>query len=364
MIRYAIIALMIVSSGHVLLHYSLTQFYHMGESASAVLGTALAGLTTAYAAAATTIRKSGSPTNKAAYIALSLWLGVGLNLTIAAAATWLLSIPISTMDEPMELSTIYTPLAIASIFYSAYGIWNAFNPRVKEIRVNIKGLPAHWNGKAIVHIADLHIGHTFGPRFLKKLVAKINHINPDIVAITGDLNDGMPCSFLQKIQPMKDLHTRNKLFVTGNHDWRDLDTVIPALERHGITIMDNRLLEINGLQIIGIGCNDPKQDDQDLLETISAMKEYRHGKPTILLRHIPVEITKAKDLGIHLQLSGHSHNGQLFPFHLMARQIYGRYHYGLHSDGNFNIHVTCGVGAWGPPMRTSGFSEIAVIRIN
>jgi predicted MPP superfamily phosphohydrolase len=178
---------------------------------------------------------------------------------------------------------------------------------------------------------------------------------------------------------------RGSLFVTGNHEgYLGLEKPLAALSKTNIKVLDNEVIDMDGLQIIGIPFPEHNHPN-DVLESLATATVYDPGKPGILLYHTPTSINThhedrssqqtgtywrpdtgmaaAKSLGIDLQLSGHSHGGQLFPFTLLTRIIFRGYDYGLHRNGDFQIYITSGAGTWGPPMRVACPPEIPVIRL-
>ena len=150
-------------------------------------------------------------------------------------------------------------------------------------------------------------------------------------------------------------------------------------------VLDNEVIDIEGLQIVGISFPE-YQMKNDVRHLLTESGSYDPGKPSILLYHTPTNIEEhhtdrgsqqantywfpdtsmdlAKEVGIDLQLSGHTHRGQLFPFGLLTKLIYKGYDYGLHEDDGFQIYVSSGVGTWGPPMRIGAQPEIVVIRLS
>jgi predicted MPP superfamily phosphohydrolase len=265
-------------------------------------------------------------------------------------------------------------------------MWNASHPEIKEIDISISGLPGYWKDKKIVQLSDVHLGVINGPGFMTRVAEKVNSIEPDLVVITGDLFDGMGGGFSSFIQPLKSIKAeKGVFFVTGNHEgYLGLDKPLSTLRKTGIRILENEVAEIEGLQIVGLGF--PEFNKANGLKKIFEGPDHLdRDKPNILLYHTPTDIgenhldmgdqqantywnpdtglTTAKNMGIDLQLSGHTHAGQFFPFTWIAQRIYQEYNYGLHGDGTFQIYVSSGVGTWGPPLRLGSPSEIVLIRL-
>ena len=253
---------------------------------------------------------------------------------------------------------------------SIFGIWNAFHPEVKNLEVKLKNLPLEWQGKIIVHLSDVHLGQIHGVSFLQDVVAKTNAQNPELVLITGDLFDGMDGDLGLFIELLKSIKAKQGVyFSTGNHEtYLGLAETVKALEQADIKILDNEMVNLGGLQIIGISYpNNSKTSvvgaTKNLVEIIAEIKNYDASQSSILMHHAPTDTAQAKKLGINLQLSGHSHVGQVWPFSYITRAIYGKYYYGLNSEGDYSIYTSSGVGTWGPPIRLGNTPEIVVFRI-
>jgi len=298
------------------------------------------------------------------YYLSGLWLGIIANLTLASLVIWSIIIlsPSFTMENSAFLARILFGIALA---YSAYGAWSAFQPRIKKIDITIPNLPDAWKGKKIVQISDIHLGHVYKNIFMKKVSAMVNSANPEMVVITGDLFDGMdgkldePLNHLNNIRAEKGVY-----FITGNHETiLGADFVNSALAKTKIRAMKDEVVDIDGLKLIGI--NYPEHGEtRDAVPILESMKGQFQGHPNVLLYHSPVNIRKFKESGINLQLSGHTHNYQIFPLNILAKFVFKGYNYGLYKDGHYSLYVTSGTGTWGPSIRTVGRSEIVVITLS
>jgi predicted MPP superfamily phosphohydrolase len=239
------------------------------------------------------------------------------------------------------------------------GIVYAFFPRVKTIEVKIENLPTEWQGKKIVQISDLHLGSIHGVNFLKKVTKIIDGLQPDYLIITGDLFDGHPGQ-VAKIGPeLTRLSAANEvIFISGNHDkYLGLDKFRAYLDKANIISLIDEAVTVNNLEIIGYDFLDKEWRAG---RQIKGLTNY-NGQARLLLNHVPIQIEEAKALHISLQLSGHSHRGQMWPVSFLTKMIYGKYQYGLYSEGLYNIYTTSGLGSWGPPLRTFNRPEIVQI---
>jgi len=301
------------------------------------------------------------------YAVAGFWLGLVANLFLASLLLWIFYPLVSRWNPPATAGVFFCLALLLSI----YGTWNAFHPKVKNIAVTIPNLPAAWQGKTAVQISDVHLGHLYRSGFAEKLAQKVNAQNPDIVFITGDLFDGMDGSLLNFVRPLGEIKAKQgTFFVTGNHEtYLGLDKTFDILEQIQVKTLDDRVATIDGLQIIGYSyppreeMEDPKEKSKSLAATVKKMEGFVPGKPTILLHHAPTDIAEAKSLGVNLQLSGHTHKGQLFPFNFITHWIYKGYDYGLRTEGSYSIYTSNGIGTWGPPMRTFNTPEIVTITL-
>lgn len=285
-----------------------------------------------------------------------------------ALTRWVISTqtPASTWPllDPRALSL--TILAVAGVL-SVVGIVQARCPRVRHVRVPIHDLPPELEGYRIVQWSDVHVGPTIRRAFVESLVARTNALQPDAVAITGDLVDGYADDLRDEVRPMRDLQTRDGVFyVTGNHEyyWRASEW-IPLLQSLGLDFLKNehRVIARGNARLAIAGVTDPvgrythKQDPDRALAGIPA------DAVTVLLSHRPQTAEAASRLGAHLQLSGHTHGGQFFPFNLFIHK-FQPIAKGLHRVGRTWLYVNRGTGYWGPPTRLAVGGEITVVTLS
>jgi predicted MPP superfamily phosphohydrolase len=214
-----------------------------------------------------------------------------------------------------------------------------------------------------VFVSDLHLGQINSENFARKVVGKIQTLQPDIVFIGGDLFDGT--AFAENAaEPFRNLKPKLGLyFITGNHEeFRDSGKFIAAIKNAGIEILEDNLVEIEGLQVLGVDYN--HASDRQRFALILEGLNIDPNKPSILLKHEPKDIDITATANISLQLSGHTHRAQMWPLNYLAKWIYKGFDYGLKRVGQSETQVftSSGVGTWGPPMRVGTDSEIVVIR--
>jgi len=260
---------------------------------------------------------------------------------------------------------IFGSAAVAlACLYSAYGLWNAYHPRARNLTVRIKNLPPAWRGRKVVQLSDLHLGYILRAGFASRLVAMANAESPDLVVITGDLFDGADGKLEELIAPLKALQAPLGIyFVSGNHEtYLSVERAYAALRTTPVRILADEGVVIDGLQVIGISYPE-RGHSKDFAQAIAKVPGFDPALPSILLYHSPTHIAEAKAAGISLQLSGHAHQGQILPIQLISRLVYGRYYHGLHVEGDYTIYTSSGAGTWGPTLRTGNHPEIAVIQL-
>lgn len=351
---------------HFFIYFSLTRFLGIGGAgAKAWLAAILFVLSISFIASSILAHYSENAVTKIAYFSSGLWLGAGLNLVLAFIIVWILTGIASASGFQLEYREYKYLVALSAafaVFYAGYGVWNAYHPKIKNITVKIDGLPDSWRGKTAVQLSDVHLGLIFGKNFLADVVQKVNAEKPDVVFITGDLFDGMDGKLDELIAPLNDVEAvGGTYFVTGNHEtYLGVSGTLDVLKKTPVKVLDDETVDVYGMQVVGL--NYPERgESRDIGSVLKNMEGFDPEKPSILLYHNPAGWRQAKAGGVSLQLAGHTHVGQLFPFQSITRLIYGKYQYGLNVEDGFSIHTSPGVGTWGPTMRTSKAPEIVVI---
>lgn len=240
---------------------------------------------------------------------------------------------------------------------------------VVEVDVPIEGLPPQAEGFRIVQLSDIHVGPTIRGDYLEAVVEAANALQPDLVAVTGDLVDGYVDELREHVAPLRRLRARHgAFFVTGNHEYYwDGPAWCAEVDRLGLTVLDNthRVIEHEGARLLVAGVTDIQAGSR-IPEHRSDPAAARAGAPTcdvdILLAHQPRSIFAAARARYHLQLSGHTHGGQYFPMNLLVHLVQP-YVSGLHRHQDTQIYVSRGTGYWGPPMRLGAPHEITLLRL-
>jgi predicted MPP superfamily phosphohydrolase len=275
-------------------------------------------------------------------------------------ARW--AIPTWPMLDPRTLSLAILGAAGA---LTLVGVVQARYPRVRNVAVPIDGLPPELDGYRIVQWSDVHVGPTIRRAFVESLVERTNALQPDAVVITGDLVDGYAGDLRGEVQPMRGLDARDGVFyVTGNHEyyWRASEW-IPLLQSLGLDFLKNehRVVVRGGARLVIAGVTDPVGRDTHTQDPDRALAGAPAGAVKVLLSHRPQTAEAASRLGVDLQLSGHTHGGQFFPFNLFIHK-FQPIAKGLHRVGRTWLYVNRGTGYWGPPTRLAVGGEITVLK--
>ncbi|XDD51905.1 metallophosphoesterase [Leptospira sp. WS92.C1] len=241
--------------------------------------------------------------------------------------------------------------------------------KVIEVDVLEKNLHSSLEGFKIVQISDIHIGPTIKKSFLEAVVKTVNELEPDLIAITGDLVDGPVSKLGRHITPLANLKSKyGTFFVTGNHEYYSgALSWIRELKGHGIQVLlnENRILQHGNASITLAGVTDLKAGSIIAEHKTDPHQAMRGGETTdykILLAHQPNSVFESAEAGFDLQLSGHTHGGQYFPGNILI-YLAQKFVAGLHRHKSTWIYVSRGTGYWGPPLRLGAPSEISVIQL-
>jgi predicted MPP superfamily phosphohydrolase len=311
----------------------------------------------------------------------SLWMGLMFLLLVAIAGAdlvrivaWLLRRgpqgPVGDPERRAALSRIAAGAATALAGgVGALAIREALGPiAVKRVAVDLPRLPLAHDGFRIVQLTDVHVGPTIGRAFIEEIVRRTNALEPDLVAITGDLVDGSVADLGHAVAPLAELRARHGVyFVTGNHEYfSGAEPWLAELARLGVRALRNERVEIGtGADAFDLaGVDDHSSDRYGGATAAEAMAQAlgarEAGREVILLAHQPRSFNEAARYGVGLQLSGHTHGGQIWPFGLIV-QLAQPFVAGLHKRGDSQIYVSRGTGYWGPPMRLGAPAEVTEV---
>lgn len=265
----------------------------------------------------------------------------------------------------------YTFLVISSIsvFIMIFGHINAWNPKITHLNLNIPKESGNIESVRIVVASDIHLGTIIGPRRTEKLVKTIQSLNPDIILFPGDVMDEDVKPVIEQNLGKCLQNLRAPLGVyssTGNHEYiGGGEPSIQYLEQNGVTVVrDTAVLINNSFYLIGREDIHQKWTTGKDRKTLEQLKEGVDTlKPIILLDHQPNRLNEAEEAGIDLQLSGHTHHGQLWPLSYITKRMF-EVSWGYKQKGNSLFYVSSGFGTWGPPVRTGNRPEIVVIDLH
>ena len=285
-------------------------------------------------------------TSRALEVVLYNWMGIGFVFFSLGFVYEVLRLGFTLNDY--WAAVIILTVGICIVIYSLFNAQRLF---YKQLSFQDSRLTRTYR---LLQISDVHIGsRTSG--FPGRVVATINAKNPDLVLITGDFLDARRVS-AKDIAPLKDLNAP-VYFSIGNHErYAGLDWVIPMLEDAGVVVLRSETVKHGEIQLIGIDDAEDKNQVRRELEKIRLDPKCFK----ILLYHRPVGWEAAIASGINLMLSGHTHNGQIFPFNWLVRQQFKRIR-GLHTQDNCHLYVSPGTGTWGPAMRLGSRNEVTCI---
>jgi uncharacterized protein len=322
-------------------------------------------------------RSIGGPFMWVSYV----WLGVLFFLVMALGLTDLVRVvtmrmhsgPQALLDDPdrrQAISRLFGGLAaLLGLGVSAVGVASALSPvAVKRVRVVIDKLTKSASGTRIVQITDVHVGPTIGKGFIEDVVQRVNALDADVVAITGDLVDGSVEELAEHVAPLGRLKAKHGVyFVTGNHEYYSgAEAWIAHLETLGIKVLRNERVRIGGGEGFDLAGIDDHSSHGMVPGHGSDLRKALEGREAdracVLLAHQPRGIELADQLGVDLQLSGHTHGGQMFPWNFAVR-LQQPFVAGLHQLARAQIYVSRGTGYWGPPMRVGAPAEITEIEL-
>jgi predicted MPP superfamily phosphohydrolase len=306
----------------------------------------------------------------------SIWLGTMAYLIVLILGIDILRLlnvifpffPSWITDNILKAKQV-TALIVAGITILAViaSCLNASSPQVRRLDLTIRKKSPLRSLHAVM-ASDIHLGTVISNSHLKKIVDTINTLNPDIVLLPGDIVDEDIAPVIRQNlgEQLKQIHSKYGIYaVTGNHEYiGGVEAACAYLTEHGIVMLRDTSVVIDDAFVI-VGREDVSRRQfgghhrktyEELLSGI------RMTMPIISMDHQPMHLIEAEQAGIDLQLSGHTHNGQIWPFNYIARAVY-ELSWGYLKKGSTQYYVSCGVGTWGPPMRSGNRPEIVDLRI-
>ena len=407
----------IIFAGHLFIFATWAVFWG-GVASGAAVKAALAGLSISFVSASLLGWYFHNRLVRLYYTLAAFWLGLSSYLMWAAVLCWL------TWGFSAVARLNWTTQHIADVLFAVagltalYGVVNAAWLRVVRIKVQLSNLPEQWRGRTAALVTDTHLGHIRNGRFVRRVVRKLTSLRPDVVFLAGDVYDGTAADFDKLAEPWAELienlsdpgaagaeshrggaEARRKTkvgssaayaesqysastggvekdrsatavlegegflgvyYILGNHEeFYSHAEFLPPLENAGVRFLNNEKVDLDGLQLVGVHYRDAVAEERygQVLRRIGIDR----SRASILLLHAPVRLAVAEEEGISLQLSGHTHGGQFFPYTLVARRVWGKFIHGLQQLGSLQVFTSYGAGTWGPPMRVGTRPEIVLI---
>lgn len=301
-----------------------------------------------------------------------LWMGllwIGVNVLLAGdALIWLLGARGAESSIPVARAlAMGASAAIATA--GALGLRGALRPPVlRRLEIRLARWPRALDGFRIAQISDLHVGPVLGRRFAAAVVERVNALAPDLIAVTGDLVDGGVAQLRADVEPFAQLSAPHGVFfVTGNHDvYSGSEPWVARVRELGMRPLRNERVRIQcgeaGFDLAGVDDHRGDLVRGSTEDLPGALAGRDPGEPLLLLAHDPSTFKQAARLGVDLQLSGHTHGGQIQPFGALVRLVVP-FVAGLYERGSSRLYVSRGTGFWGPPMRLGAPAEITEITL-
>jgi predicted MPP superfamily phosphohydrolase len=295
------------------------------------------------------------------YVITAVWVGLMTFGLFAAAGCWVVLAVARLAGLQIAPHEIADALFAAAFVVGLYGLINAARVRVNRITVKLPNLPSAWRGRVAALVSDTHLGHIRNVGFMRRIVARLNGLRPDVVLIAGDMYDGTTANVEALAEPLSALSAPlGAFYVTGNHEeFTSRDQYLEAVSKAGVRVLNNEKIELEGLQIVGVHYREFV--DPERFRAILRKASIASDRPSVLMAHAPHRLSIAEEAGISLQVCGHTHGGQFPPGTWIASRVYRAYVHGLHRFGRMLVFTNWGAGTWGPPFRVGTNAEIVLI---
>ncbi len=361
-----VIIQIILCLAHWFLYYTWIKFWWPLDAAAGFeLRTALIVLSVSFMTAALLSLRYANWFVTVIYRIAAIWLGLLNFFFVAACLSWLSDFALRLMvhkqtqmaARPYVAGVLFTAAVAATV----YGILNARWIRVRRVTIKLANLPATWRGRRAMVFSDVHLGNINRARIAERIAEIARNLHPEIIFIPGDLFDGSKDDPAELAAPLFQLKPPLGIFyVLGNHDeFGGAHRYVEVLRRGGINVLDNERVTVDGLPIVGVSYHDSTYPMhlRNLLQNL----RLSEIPASILLQHVPYHLAVVEQAGVSLQLSGHTHGGQMFPFSLVTHRAFGKFTYGLQQHGTLQVYTSSGAGTWGPPMRVGTHPEVVLL---
>jgi predicted MPP superfamily phosphohydrolase len=389
LLAFLAVALAVLGGMHFYLWTRLARDTGLPDPARRAAGAVLALAAVAIPAGMILARRLPFRTTRALAAVLFTWMGAAFLLfcgvlladllrLAASGARWAIDLAASRPPAPADPARrLFVARAVAGGALVAAGGATARavrsatgTPEVKEVPVKLRRLPPRLSGFTLAQISDLHVGPTIGEKEVRRVVDLTNGLRPDAIVITGDLVDGGVAELRRATEHLGALRAPHGVyFVTGNHEYyAGVRPWLAELRRLGIRPLASERVVLGDRGPGGASFDLAGVDDWSVTHgedgrwpaLDAALRGRDPDRSLVLLAHQPRGVTEAVASGVELQLSGHTHGGQIFPWSLLVSAVYP-FSRGLYRQGDGHVYVSCGTGFWGPPMRLGAPAEVAKI---
>lgn len=365
MIGFIVIAL--ITQGLLFyIHFVFYRFgvdtFHLAGKYRYILGTSLAVLSLTFTSSMMLVQKFGNKFTENFYYLSAIWLGT---------VFWIfMAIVLSTVSRYVILNDLYYSIfagvfVVSAFLVSFYGVSHARNIQVVQKDIYLNNLPESWIGKKAVFMSDLHYGNIHNVKKAQRDLSVVQALDPDILFIAGDFFDGPKDNLGQFSDVYREYNpAKGKYFISGNHEeYAGMALSFEALKSAGFVVLDNKNINLDGVQLLGVPYTTNAKSDIDIAATKSILTnaDYKKDLPSILLKHIPIDTDSIRDMGVSFAFFGHTHHGQFWPMSLIVNRIYGKHAYGFLQEDSTIFYTSSGVGSWGPPQRIGTDSELLLV---
>lgn len=286
---------------------------------------------------------------------------------VRIADHWFRIVPYSLNRRPgrAALVAFWSVLSLAVLVVAA-GRWNAITPVVREYDIVLRGSSKERPLRVAV-ATDLHVGLLVRNHWLSRMIETINSTRPDMVLLVGDIVDS-DVTHAQEERLSEELGTLSAplgvFAVLGNHEfYSGVEEAAASFRDGGVTVLRDEAVQVEGILTL-VGRDDRASARRGSSRfPLSAIPGVEGSLPVIVMDHTPSDLQEAEDAGVSLQVSGHTHRGQLWPFNFMTSRIFEQ-DWGFLKKGETLYYISCGVGVWGPPIRTSSRPEVVVLNVS
>lgn len=366
--------IIVVSLAQITLFFVHYVFYRFGidnftllNKYKFIFGFILAIMSISFSASMFLLRAVENRLTEVFYNISAIWLGTVFWLLLAVVASVLTqNLFLKFVGNPAWVRG-FVPIFFVTLSFaiSVYGLYNARNTKIVQKDLYIENLPDTWVGRKALFMADTHYGNIHNKKRSIADAKLINSVKPDILLMAGDFFDGPKKDFFQFTEAYKNINPPlGKYFISGNHEiYAGLTKSEDALISSDFTILDNQNIKLDGMQFVGIPyvTNTNSDIDKQVSKSVFTNNGYDKNQPSIVLKHVPIATELIANAGASFVFSGHTHRGQMWPFSLIVKKIYGKHFYGFTNEGATQFYTTSGVGGWGPPQRIGTNSEMLVV---